>query len=1201
MKNFILKDELRHRAFSFPKTLLSFAFDGAAPTGNRTLLMDGQAIDYDCSSTEKGHVIKVFADLPYLGCHTFTWGDESYQRNALGNNNGEIAIESIKGGLFSVSVDGEKFFYRVATQLKLLSEEENVESGALESVITKTLSFEDGRSYVFCIKLKKELHYLEIYEDMSGFAPNEAKLVVDWVNFTPTNRYTKDRGIEKIDDYMDENGKFPFVVDPFTARMSWWNQRYVAYVQKDGAWMGILLHDLEHFDDGEYALWGSRSALAFSLYENRIEGAIQDGKRAFMHVFEKQEKPQSLGEKYLRYYSLVSLDKVKDYVLRWEDDRAEYPKYYRVGKDTKWSGFYRDHIGKPTVDDMMNILDRDATAFVRIEDIAPVSYRAYRTSWAQTFDLTAKDLSLENFERVRAAMALVCYTFANENFYPIKTMLAGHPNFLTDVIGTVAVFASLLGKKHPMHDKWLAYYEIALARNFKYHIRPAVDAWNTRGGRWTENVGAYMMCMLQCVVYDCHLVYKLNDGELPLLYPHIKPFIEFLIQIQLPENEENRRLYAPHGAHACTGAYGGAFGHGYCLALMELADMLKCYEPLYAEYLLYNYRNQTDFEGVLSSSGIYGKTYEKETKNTGGTSPVLGSCAYTGFGYLLRDHANTDEEMQVFLQQIDEGPNYRWGRAAQGGCGEIYYYANRRRYTDHAPEDVGDENRGDVQSCTNFGVLVGHEYKSVGRNDLTEPLMDFGFVKYAKIHASEYSYPYYKWRSVMMVENRYIAIYDAVGDKKQHGRFSWAQNQKDAFPVIKNVKPGVSGFMDESGIPVDKRSDYRSKYPASCVMRFDGEGDFFTIVTHLRNFHDERLLYAIERREYGAELSFPQTTDKIFNDQSRIHVEEDGLAFDGYAGYATQLSNATRLAIFNGSFICLGKIALRIPYDKEAHFGMSLSRTEQEIFGKAFFKREGKVVITAPYINNAKVYINGKEIPFVYQNGNYQFAMSAGQNEYYIGICAPIGDVAVDRIVANKNGFTVKWNAVFGATDYEIAISDDGEYSYRSLGVVKGTDGENSFAASGIAMGKYHVRVRGFCNQKHGEYSHAYPVYVTNDLPPRTEGLRVEKHGDAFKITWGEVLGCDTYRLYKECDRQTTLVYDGRQHSFTTTEKGTYFVICVNGIGESAPSLRRSTEDERAAWDHRPEISFIRDTRSHEHGYSGFDYVNNPQKPILKY
>ncbi len=533
----------------------------------------------------------------------------------------------------------------------------------------------------------------------------------------------------------------------------------------------------------------------------------------------KDRSVTALRSHYLRYFSIVSLNKVKDYVLEWEDDKNSYPKYFCVQRNTKWGGFYKSHVGKPSAADMMNILDRDATLFTTLEEIAPVSCRAFRSSWAQTFDLTASELTDEEFSRERAAMALVCYTLSDENYYPTDTILAGHPNFLTDVAGTVAVFASLLGANHPMHQKWLKYYEIALARNFKYHIRPDVPDWDALGGRWTENIGAYMMCMLQCIVYDCRMVYDLNGGEMPALYPHIKRFISFLINMQTAEDADGRRLYAPHGAHACTGSYGGKFGHGFMTAMIELADMLKNYEPLYAEYLLHNFRNEADFKGVLESSGIYGEMYKHRTTNTFGTSPDLFSCKYTGMGFMLRDHVNEDGEMCLILQQIDEGPNYRWGRAAQGGCGEIYYYADRYKYTDHGPEDVGDENRGDVQSCTNFGVLIGHEYRSVGRNDLSEPLMDFGFVKYARVNAGAYSYPYYKYRSVMMVENRYIAIYDAVGDAKQHCRFTWSQSSGGEFPVIKNLRPGVEAFVTGEGVPVDSGAGYNSKYPRILRVR----------------------------------------------------------------------------------------------------------------------------------------------------------------------------------------------------------------------------------------------------------------------------------------------------------------------------------------------------------------------------------------------
>lgn len=96
------------------------------------------------------------------------------------------------------------------------------------------------------------------------------------------------------------------------------------------------------------------------------------------------------------------------------------------------------------------------------------------------------------------------------------------------------------------------------------------------------------------------------------------------------------------------------------------------------------------------------------------------------------------------------------------------------------------------------------------------------------------------------------------------------------------------------------------------------------------------------------------------------------------------------------------------------------------------------------------------------------------------------------------------------------------------------------------------------------------------------------------------MLGCGVYKLYKVEDGETRLFYEGGDRKISVPQ-GMYYVTSVNGNGESMPSLSRSTWDERAAWDNRPEKGFVRDTRSHEHGYSGFDYINNKLKPILRY
>lgn len=125
--------------------------------------------------------------------------------------------------------------------------------------------------------------------------------------------------------------------------------------------------------------------------------------------------------------------------------------------------------------------------------------------------------------------------------------------------------------------------------------------------------------------------------------------------------------------------------------------------------------------------------------------------------------------------------------------------------------------------------------------------------------------------------------------------------------------------------------------------------------------------------------------------------------------------------------------------------------------------------------------------------------------------------------VVRNGGFTLEWQKLKTAESYEISISDDGEYIYKSIGKTN----ETSFKVDRLENGKYHVRVRGITAKKFGEWSHAYPVYVTGEKPHYPDGLRVVKNGNKYVATWGEVLGCGEYRLYKVGSK--TPVYAGKE------------------------------------------------------------------------
>ena len=107
-----------------------------------------------------------------------------------------------------------------------------------------------------------------------------------------------------------------------------------------------------------------------------------------------------------------------------------------------------------------------------------------------------------------------------------------------------------------------------------------------------------------------------------------------------------------------------------------------------------------------------------------GTNPHLRSTKYTGHGIVLRAGVDTDEELSIHLNQVDKGPNYRWGHQGQGNSGGLYFYAKGKIYTGHENEVVGDHVQNNLDGITNFGVMKNGAFCNIGMNELVAPLYD---------------------------------------------------------------------------------------------------------------------------------------------------------------------------------------------------------------------------------------------------------------------------------------------------------------------------------------------------------------------------------------------------------------------------------------------------------------------------------------------
>ena len=823
-----------------------------------------------------------------------------------------------------------------------------------------TVIWENGGQYALRLRLAAAMPYLEMEEEMQDAV--SASLNIAWHGLAPTRRYTRSRGEEAIDAYLEAQGELPLRIIPYDNFNSWRRGRSMAFVDETkGLAAGLFHGDPLRWDDGEYALWRSSDTLAISFkYGHGVgEGTGGDGvsvaghggpsellswhyplasgirsTKLAVYPADRQQaadataaiKQPAVGselpliDELALWHCFLALDKVKDWVLDWAEPQESYPRLFDPEQlpDTMHLWYFDLH-GQPVPEDMEEIVGKLSFGFNQVEKTAPVASREF-AYWTPVFDLSARAMTPEQFRRLKAASVFMAYVREDEYVAPIETMLAGHPNFLADY-KMVPAYMSALFPNHPHAGRWRAHYEKAMALNLKYHTRPDVSAWDAKGGRWTENLGCYVWAMLVPTVRAAWCLHK-TYGDQTLLYPNLVKMADWLLNslsAPLPQG----RSYPQQGAH--SGVHEDPQLPPYVLRLV--GEMLLRYEPLLAERLLAVC--PVDSAGFESRKpgDIWRLMLAGETATNTGTPPQLQSAKYTGYGFVLRSGVGTGGEMSVHLQQIDDGPNYRWGRSGDGGNGVIYYYADGKRYSYNRAEDVGDDNMGTGEGSSTFGVLDGHEYKSIGRHELTAPLHDFDFAQFALLEAGPSARPHYRSRSVLMSGNDYIVIYDEVADMRVRGRFSWFTHRDDPVPAIYQLKPGVAASPVQLAGPVDgpqlppgtyKLNRPAKGYPDGSIGRYyDGFGDFLTVVTHRGSWQPQIL--GVKATSYGARVTLAGRVDEVFRSATRIRHDDGELAFDGYAGIVRRYDGQqVEAALFRGRSLAVAGIRASLETDSGA-------------------------------------------------------------------------------------------------------------------------------------------------------------------------------------------------------------------------------------------------------------------------------------------
>ncbi|MDR1010198.1 MAG: hypothetical protein LBM04_03540 [Opitutaceae bacterium] len=770
--------------------------------------------------------------------------------------------------------------------------------------------------------------------------------------------------------------------------------------------------------------------------------------------------------------------------------------------------------------------------------------------------------------RIDALFLLSAYVNATDDFAPMRVCATGTPNMSADGF-CAPVEINTLYPDHPMGREWREQFQKIVELQGVFFTRPDVSAWDALGGRWTESLAVYNWAYLSPVgTAQCHATEI--DGQNRIATPEFAQRARWMAgELSAPIcnlNPENRlkrilsgakteilprgwkpgdafsralgfeRQYAAHGAHSSGSGtvppdHAGVLGR-----------YLMRYDPLAAEHLLWVQAQVASRDkGEWKRVPLFAHALESVAGNTG-TPPRFASGKHTGHGIILRAGGGTPEELSIHLDQIDQGPNYRWGNNGEGSSGTLYFYAGGQVWSGHERENTGDHTNDDTTGNTNFGVLKDRAYRTIGANVLDQPLYDLGVAQLAIITAragnAPYSWPQYKSRAVQLVGTDYFLIAD---DAAGCGRFSWFTMKDLPFPKLVFLEPMRTrdDHWMEVTTPISHgvfRDTVRES--TGSVM----------LVTHKKDTVemaglDPRPLPFLERsriQEYrpakGAvqmpgvyRVRTPQGEDTvfcsitpIFHDTLNDTHEKQREFFEGTNGVIRRRTDgSTEIALLKGNRIAAGGLAITTRLAD----GVGISATYRnpgEVTGIFFSpKDDAPVYISFPETISAGVllYVDGKRYECEARGRGCMARLPKGRHAWQLTAGDPIpGASQIQRTVNHANGAQIHFTQAGGATTYRIETSADGCTTW----IKAGETASAPYDLTGLANGKkIHVRVVA-ANTTHAAWpGDPYPLYVSKNplLPP--DGLMLSLSKDRVELAWGEVLGTGEYRVYRRAQGAT--------------------------------------------------------------------------------
>ena len=1030
-----------------------------------------------------------------------------------------------------------------------------LDRGPLFARVRINYEFEGGGHYTATVKAPFGYNFVEFGESFSGLQPaDRAAFRFAWTGLALTHR----RGEESIDKphLIYYRGEDPHFTGPervenpaeqFYYRLGHSAADSTTFVtaadfsnRTTGRAVGLCVLDGSKWDDGEYSVWAASDTLSvkFRYREGRLEwmlplagksrhlgiaaynlndpqvcktvAALEGGENREMAIANKgvADRRDPIWLINSRYGGM-GLDAIKDWKL-------DYADAARRSQPAPLDGEGREPKELLSLDAYLKALWGD-NELLRAEGswLSPVTLRVM-SRWVVPGFLRFRDqMTPEMRARVTALLLFHSYLAAREEISPIRHMLKGHPNFMADWKYPLIAGAYFF-PDHPMAREWADQFEKWVELAGIYYVRPAVGAWEAKGGRWTESIATYNWAFiaptvaanelgrlfdgrdrLACAGQALHGKYLSGIVTAPVKLGKDGAPFEFASGTALLPNNGFQRIHPPQGAHGGRRAVPGC--------VEGFGNALRNFDPVASEHLLWINRrpagSATGFEENVATA--------TERSLAHGTNPRLKSAKYTGYGIVLRAAVDTPDEISVFLQQVDKGPNYRWGFGNENGGGDIYYYAAGNSYSGHFGEDAGDRRMSDTEVTCNTGVYKDSTFRGIGMNDLTEPFYDLGSAQFAEVLArpgsDAYSWPDYESRSVMLVGHDYIIVYDAVNNMS---RVCWNTIKgQDKMPTVIGIR-GENAYRTTQ----TSAGGHGEATESIRLEPYKAGGDRMTLVSHRAD------VKVVSGKKNGEPLAtaviLPAGTDYVYQQRAPFTSAGGGRVFSGRVGVIRQFKTGrTEMALFKGQQIGSGGLELAVD---NPSLGVCASFEKSgEVAGRYFSRAGGKLklLIARGIPAGARMYVNGANAGAAMDGSSVSVQLPPGEGTWQMtgGPATPMPP-EISRSVVRADGAKIYFDTVGSVGNYRIELSRDGGVTWTEAGRCTRPE----FTLGGIKPPeKVHLRVIALNGTVESLPGRDYPVYVTGKPAGPPEGLRLKLAGNTVSASWGAVLGASEYALYR--------------------------------------------------------------------------------------